>query len=233
MPSTTGEITTGPAAARGAPGRSSDPGRDGDRSDPGDPDAGSADGAEAPGEPAAVNASDAAAHAEFRRFFERHHRELARLAFLLLGDADAADDLTADAFVAAWTRWDRVRAADQPAAYVRRILVNLCNSRIRTLIRERGKLAILAPGEEQRTDGPDVPAVVDVRAALQRLPLRKRACVVLRFAFDLSEQETARALGISVGTVKSQTSKGMRQLERELRGRPVVFSGADGPRVGE
>ena len=59
-------------------------------------------------------------------------------------------------------------------------------------------------------------AVVDVRAALDRLPFRKRACVILRHAFDLSEKETALALGISVGAVKSQTSKGMAELERVL-----------------
>ncbi|MEU5047990.1 sigma factor-like helix-turn-helix DNA-binding protein, partial [Streptomyces griseorubiginosus] len=49
-----------------------------------------------------------------------------------------------------------------------------------------------------------------------RLPYRKRACVVLRHALDLSEKETAAALGISVGTVKSQTSKGMAELEKLL-----------------
>jgi DNA-directed RNA polymerase specialized sigma24 family protein len=60
---------------------------------------------------------------------------------------------------------------------------------------------------------------VDVRAALDRLPFRKRACVVLRHAFDLSEKDTALALGISVGAVKSQTSKGMAELERVLGAR--------------
>jgi DNA-directed RNA polymerase specialized sigma24 family protein len=55
-----------------------------------------------------------------------------------------------------------------------------------------------------------------VRTALTRLPVRRRACVLLRHAFDLSEKDTAMALGISVGTVKSQTSKGMAELERML-----------------
>jgi len=66
-----------------------------------------------------------------------------------------------------------------------------------------------------------VAAVVDVRAALDRLPFGKRACVVLRHAFDLSEKDTARALGISVGAVKSQTSKGLAELERVLGVRAV------------
>ncbi|MFG2002856.1 SigE family RNA polymerase sigma factor [Spirillospora sp. NPDC048911] len=166
-----------------------------------------------------LSSPDEAARAEFHRFFQRHHRELARLAYLMLGDADAADDVTADALAAAWHRWDRVRDADQPLAYVRRMVVNLSSSRIRTLVRERAKFALFGAGLEEHAEGPDVPAVIDVRAALQRLPERKRACVVLRLAFDLSEQETARVLGVSVGTVKSQTSRGVAELERMLRGR--------------
>lgn len=176
-----------------------------------------------------VRAHDRAAQAEFHRFFEAHHRDLARLAYLMLGDTDAADDLAADALVAAWHRWDRVRAADQPLAYVRRIVMNLCNSRIRAIVRERGRLPTLGASLQDRTDGPDVPAVVDVRVALQRLPERKRACVVLRFAFDLSEAETAKVLGISVGTVKSQTSRGVAELERELRGAGATGDVLTGP----
>jgi RNA polymerase sigma factor (sigma-70 family) len=55
-----------------------------------------------------------------------------------------------------------------------------------------------------------------VRAALERLPARRRACVVLRHALDLSEAEVAQILGISVGTVKSQTSKAIAQLQKHL-----------------
>ncbi|WP_067818256.1 SigE family RNA polymerase sigma factor [Actinomadura kijaniata] len=175
-----------------------------------------------------MSPEDEASRAEFHRFFERHHRELARLAYLMLGDPDAADDLAADALADAWHRWDRVRAADQPLAYVRRMVVNMCHSRVRTLVRDRGRFAALAARWRERADAPDVPAVVDVRSALQRLPERKRACVVLRLAFDLSEQETARVLGVSVGTVKSQTSRGVAELVRMLGGRddPAVAGAA-------
>ncbi|MEU8118416.1 SigE family RNA polymerase sigma factor [Spirillospora sp. NPDC049024] len=159
---------------------------------------------------------DESAHAEFHRFFQRHHRELARLAFLLLGDRDGADDLAADAMAAAWQRWDRVRAADQPVAYVRRMVVNMARSRIRALVRERDKAVRLGARMDDRVREPDVPAVVDMRAALRTLPQRKRACVVLRFAFDLSEKDTARVLGVAVGTVKSQTAKGVAELARRL-----------------
>ena len=154
--------------------------------------------------------------AEFHDFFERHHAELARLAWLLTGDAEAADDLAADALIALWQRWDRLRQAEHPVAYARGVVANLARERIRGATRERRRVALFWSHHPQQAQGPDVAAVVDVRAALDRLPFRKRACVVLRHAFDLSEKDTALALGISVGAVKSQTSKGLSELERIL-----------------
>ncbi|CAM5404303.1 SigE family RNA polymerase sigma factor OS=Streptomyces tendae OX=1932 GN=GUR47_13190 PE=3 SV=1 [Streptomyces tendae] len=161
-------------------------------------------------------AVDAAASAEFHAFFERHYAELARLAHLLTGEPDAADDLAADALLALWHRWDRVRAADHPVAYARGVVANLARTRVRTAVRERRRVALFWSQREERSENPDVAGVVDVQEALRRLPFRKRACVVLRHAFDLSEKDTALALGVSVGTVKSQTSKGVAELQRVL-----------------
>ncbi|MDQ1030299.1 RNA polymerase sigma-70 factor (sigma-E family) [Streptomyces umbrinus] len=159
---------------------------------------------------------DDAASAEFHDFFERHYAELARLAHLLTGESDAADDLAADALLALWHRWDRVRAADHPVAYARGVVANLARSRIRSAVRERRRITLFWSQREDKTENPDIPGMVDVQEALRRLPFRKRACVVLRHAFDLSEKDTALSLGISVGTVKSQTSKGMAELQRLL-----------------
>ncbi|MGW4213864.1 SigE family RNA polymerase sigma factor [Lentzea sp. NPDC004789] len=165
--------------------------------------------------------------AEFHDFFERHHAELARFAWLLTGQAEAADDLAADALVALWQRWDRLSAAEHPLAYARGVVANLAKERIRSATRERRRIALFFSRGPQQTHGPDMAAVVDVRAALDRLPFRKRACVILRHAFDLSEKDTAEALGISVGAVKSQTSKAMAELERVLgaRGAGDVMTG--------
>jgi RNA polymerase sigma-70 factor (sigma-E family) len=160
----------------------------------------------------------ARARAEFDQFFDQHHRDLARFAYLLIGDHDAADDLAADALTAAWRHWDRVRAADSPLAYVRRSVANLAASRVRRTVRERRGLTALGALPDRPRGDPDVPAIVDLRSALLRLPDRKRACVVLRYGFDLSEQETAQVLGIAVGTVKSQTSKAVSELEQLLAG---------------
>jgi DNA-directed RNA polymerase specialized sigma24 family protein len=146
------------------------------------------------------------ASAEFHDFFERHYAELARFAHLLTGETDAAEDLAADA----------LRAADHPRAYARGVVANMARERIRSTVRERRRISLFWSRVPERTEGPDVAAVLDVRTALTRLPFRRRACVVLRHAFDLSEKDTAMALGISVGTVKSQTSKGLAELERIL-----------------
>ncbi|WP_031506250.1 SigE family RNA polymerase sigma factor [Streptomyces megasporus] len=156
------------------------------------------------------------ASAEFHEFFERHHAELARLAHMLTGETDAADDLAADALLELWHHWDRVRRADHPVAYARGVVANLARVRVRGAVRERRRLALFRLPWSERVHDPDVAAVMDVRTALARLPFRKRACVVLRHAFDLSEKDTALALGISVGTVKSQTSKGVAELRRML-----------------
>ncbi|MEU0377850.1 SigE family RNA polymerase sigma factor [Streptomyces cyaneofuscatus] len=170
------------------------------------------------------------ASAEFHDFFDRHYAELARLAHLLTGEAAAADDLAADALVALWDRWDRVRAAEHPVAYARGVVANMARSRIRAAVRERHRVALFWSRRGDPAEGPDVAAVLDVRQALGRLPFRKRACVVLRHAFDLSERDTALALGISVGTVKSQTSKGMAELERLLGGRTSLELAGRGER---
>ncbi|MEV7085692.1 SigE family RNA polymerase sigma factor [Streptomyces sp. NPDC093085] len=163
-----------------------------------------------------MGTADDTTAAEFHAFFERHYAELSRLAYLLTGEPDTADDLASDALLALWRRWDRVRAADHPVAYARGVVANLAKSRIRGAVRERRRVALFWSQRTDRFEGPDVPAVLDVRSALRRLPFRKRACVVLRHALDLSERETALTLGISVGTVKSQTSRGMAELRRLL-----------------
>lgn len=161
-------------------------------------------------------ADSANPRAEFEQFFARHHRELARLAFLLSSDIPSAEDLTADALLAAWQRWSTIQQLDQPFAYVRRILINMAASRVRRLGVERRHGVLLAASEQDVTLGTDPGVAVDVRAALLRLPTRRRACVVLRHAFDLPEAEVAQVLGVSVGTVKSQTFKGMAQLAEIL-----------------
>jgi hypothetical protein len=73
----------------------------------------------------------------FHSFFESHYADLARLAYLVTGEPEVADDLAADALLEVWRHWDRVAAADSPIAYTRGVLANLARNRIRRLRRER------------------------------------------------------------------------------------------------
>lgn len=152
----------------------------------------------------------------FAAFVAEHGRGLDRLAYLMLGDPHEAEDLAADALLAAWRHWDRVQEADHPLAYVRRILVNEASRKFRRRAREMTMLGRLKLMASHDAHDPDTAVVVDVRAALMRLPPRRRACLVLRHAFELTEVQVAETLGVNVGTVKSQTSKAVAQFRREL-----------------
>jgi RNA polymerase sigma-70 factor (sigma-E family) len=163
----------------------------------------------------------------FRAYFERHHASLSRLAYLMTGEAQVADDLAADALTEVWRHWDRVQAADDPIAYGHGIVMNLA----RQWVRRRGRERLLTLGLSGRTPaGSDPAAVLDVRSALRRLPHRRRACVVLRYAFDLSERDVATTLGISVGAVKSATSRGAKQLAELLGGAATRIDGWEAAR---
>ncbi|MCC5949230.1 MAG: SigE family RNA polymerase sigma factor [Nitriliruptoraceae bacterium] len=175
----------------------------------------------------------------FATIFNAHHRQAVRLAYLLTSDADQAEDIVAEAFAKVYVRWRKGEVRDV-GAYLRRAVVNEANSTLRR--------RYLARAQASRRTGDDrgVRLVDDqatdhdtVWAALQQLPTRQRQAVVLRYFEDLSEADTAEILGVSVGTVKSQVSRGLDRLGRVLghdtdgsASIPLVASGddrADGP----
>ena len=163
---------------------------------------------------------DPFARAQFDVFFRNHHRELGRLAYTMTGNREDADDVVGESFASAWEHWSRVQAADQPLSYVRKIVVNLSINRVRRVIRERQGAVLLGPIVRWFSSGPDIEAALDLQTAVLALPPGRRACVVLRHVFDLSEAEVSFTLGISRGTVKSQTSKGLAQLRKALLDQP-------------
>ena len=148
---------------------------------------------------------------EFRAFMHARWPAMVRLAYGLTGDQGHAEDVAQTAFARAYAAWPRVRRAGDPAAYVRQIVINENRRRFR-----RPRVA------EQLTDRlPDPPAGdpageygdrATLMAALASLGPRQRAVVVLRYWLDLSEAETAAALGCSVGTVKSQAARALTRL---------------------
>ena len=153
---------------------------------------------------------------DFRIFVQGIAASLHRTAYLLCGDWYLADDLVQEALAKAYSHWRKVRQADSPSAYVRRILVN--ESR-RSWRRNRNitvhpdtTVADIAVAD--MSDG--VVNRAELLEALQSLPPRQRATVVLRFLEELSERETAAVLKCSEGTVKSQTARALTKLKSVL-----------------
>ena len=147
--------------------------------------------------------------------FVHEYSGLARLAFLLTDDRSTAEELAMEAFARALAGWRRIGSMDRPDLYLRRIVVNLCTSNIKRRGIERRANARAAA---QRLDMPAAsPPEPSVTRAVSELPVRQRACVVLRYYEDRQETEIAEVLRCSVGTVKSQLSKAREKLERALR----------------
>lgn len=137
-------------------------------------------------------------------------------AWMLCGDPHVAEELVQESLARVYVRWETV-GAGSPAAYTRRVLVNLHTDRWR---RRRREVLTDAPPEAAPAAGlaPEerVDLGLDLVAALQSLPRRERECVVLRHYLDLSEKDAAATLGVSVGTVKSSTSRGLAALRATL-----------------
>ncbi|MCO1596838.1 SigE family RNA polymerase sigma factor [Micromonospora sp. RHAY321] len=136
-----------------------------------------------------------------------------RTAYLLCGDWYLADDLVQEALAKAYSNWRKVQRADSPSAYVRRILIN----ESRRGWRRVRNITVHADVDGTVADMSDeVVNRAELLQALQSLPARQRATVVLRFLEGLSERETAAVLGCSEGTVKSQTSRALIKLKSVL-----------------
>jgi RNA polymerase sigma-70 factor (sigma-E family) len=151
--------------------------------------------------------------AGFDEIFVSQHRRALRLAYVLTADRALAEEVVADVFVSMYPHWKRGRV-DDVGAYVRRAVVNRVNSAFR---RRAVRRNTAMPAPRTSADAADVG--VDDRDAVHRallaLPVGQRAAVALRYLDDLSEAEAAQVLGVSVGTVKSQVSRGLMRL-REL-----------------
>lgn len=162
---------------------------------------------------------------EFDRFVTESSPRLLRSAFLLTHDWAAAEDLLQTSLTKAWFVWRRMHGNPEP--YLRKIMYHTYVSWWRRA--SFGERPVEAVPEHSRSD--DAQARVDERdevwRALGRLPRRQRAVLVLRFFEDLSEAQTAELLEISVGTVKSQTAKGLARLRLDDSLRPIssVHSG--------
>jgi RNA polymerase sigma-70 factor (sigma-E family) len=147
--------------------------------------------------------------------YERHAPAAGRLAYLLTGDRVLAEDLMQEAFVRVVGRFRHLRVPDAFEAYLRRTIVNLHTSQLRRRRLERAYLEREGRAEASTRD-PDVDAREELWRAVLALPPRQRAAVVLRFYEDLSERETADALGCSPSAAKSLVARAMQTLRARI-----------------
>ncbi len=147
-----------------------------------------------------------------RDAYAEHHLRLFRLAYLLSGDRWLAEDLAQEAFVRAAGKLKDL-AEDEWGPYLRTVVMNLWRRSVRRRLLE------------QRSRGPSAsdwytPSGVEERDEawnlILRLPPRQRACLVLRYYEDLADHEIATVLGCSIGTVKSQSSRALAKLRKEV-----------------
>ena len=164
----------------------------------------------------ASEASPAAAERHVTALYQAHALSLARLALLMLGDADAAQDVVQDAFFGLYRRWDKLGNAAAAPAYLRTSVLNGC----RTALRKRSRPVPRSVEEPLESAEATLMHTEEHRALLaviRRLPARQREALVLRYYLDMTEEQAAQAMGVSRGTVKSATSRAVAAVGRMLK----------------
>jgi RNA polymerase sigma-70 factor (sigma-E family) len=153
------------------------------------------------------------------RCYEEHYAGLLRLACLLVGQRQTAEDLVHEAFARLYANRTRVHDERKVLAYLRATVVNLARGRHRRhLVAVKHETAAAPPAASAEDSALAGVHRSDVIAALHRLPDRQRECLVLRHYLRMSEGEIADVLGVSVGSVRTHTKRGTATLERELGG---------------
>jgi len=148
---------------------------------------------------------------DFDEAYRRLRPAMVRLAHLLTGSIDAAEDVVHDAFLACSRHWSKL---ETPDAYIRRAVVNQARSRLRQVGRDRDKADRFGRAAPVTVGMPEVD---DLWEALRCLPDRQRMALVLRFYQDLPVAEIARLLDCRLGTVKSLIHRGLARMSQEVR----------------
>lgn len=149
--------------------------------------------------------------------YQTHALALKKLAFLMTGDQSTAEDVVQDAFLGLVRRWRSLHDTDNALGYLRASVLNGCRSVHRVRFRRQG-ITLDAPPDTASAE--DIALLGEanrqVLVAIRRLPARQREAVVLRYYLDMTEDQAAQAMGVSRGTVKSSTSRGVAALARIL-----------------
>ena len=152
--------------------------------------------------------------ADFEAFVAARYRQLTLLAYSLVGDFPEAEDLVQESLLKTWRAWRRIRH-DDPVGYTRVVVARTYYSSRRRRWRGEQPRSVLPEGKV-RAEQDRLGDAHLLLQALSLLPPRMRAVVVLRYREDMSERDVAAALGCSVGTVKSQASRGLALLRISL-----------------
>ena len=154
--------------------------------------------------------------ADFTAYLQARQGRLLRTAYLLTGDQHQAEDLLQTSLAKLYLAWDRVHDRESVDAYIRRIMVNEHNSLWRRAWRRREQPTDAVPETSATSPAYDDGGSAALWAAVQTLPRKARAVLVLRYYEELTEAETAEVLGIAIGTVKSQTSRALVTLRTRI-----------------
>jgi RNA polymerase sigma-70 factor (sigma-E family) len=154
---------------------------------------------------------------DFDAFVRTNLDGLLRTAYLISWDAREAEDLVQECLLKVARRWGRIGGMEQPLAYTRRVLIHLALRETGRRARRRAELAAQANELGAHAAGlAGLETREELLGALAALPPRQRAVIVLRYFLDLTEVETATALGCSTGTVKSNASKALAHLRESF-----------------
>ena len=151
--------------------------------------------------------------------FRRHYKSLLRLAVVMLGDREAAEDAVQDAFVALHRHQRKLRDPEAAEAYLRSCVLNRCRSFVRRQVTQRAPRPLMLVGDHEK--GPEEAALgrhaVESLVTLMRtLARRQREVLACRYVLELTVAETAQLLAISEGAVKSHTHRGLRTLQQRI-----------------
>jgi RNA polymerase sigma factor (sigma-70 family) len=146
---------------------------------------------------------------ELVALYEREHAPMLRVACLLIGSRDVAEEVVHDAFLTVCERWARL---DNPGGYLRATVVNGCRMALRRRTTEMRNAPAGVDGGA--LDAPT--ELVELRAALEHLPESYRAVIVLRYFLDLRDYEIAEIIGCREATVRSIVHRAVRALRKEL-----------------
>ena len=151
--------------------------------------------------------------------FRRHYAELLRLAVVMLGDRESAEDAVQEAFVSLHRHRRSLRDPTAAEAYLRSAVLNRCRSFVRRQVTRRApRPLMLVPEQQESTEDTAVgrAEIGSLVAHMRTLARRQREVLACRFVLEMTVTETAQLLEISEGSVKAHTHRGLQALQRRI-----------------